>query len=58
MKSLAPVKNKYKDAIMKQYQRATQRSDAGGSGALTVTELKGVEYYTEALEKVEALEAQ
>lgn len=58
MTAFSEVKNKYAKAIMKQYRRATFRSDAGGSGALTEAELKGVKYYTEALEKVEALEAQ
>lgn len=58
MKSFEQVKNQYKDAIMKQYNTATKRSENGGNGALTVAELKGVKYYTEALERIEALEAQ
>lgn len=58
MNAFEEVKGKYEKAILHQYERAIKRSDAGGNGALTVNELKGVTYYTEALEKVEASEVQ
>jgi len=58
MKSLEQVKKQYTNAILKQYNSATKRGENGGNGALTKAEQKGVAYYTDALARIEALEAQ